>query len=480
MVLVTAVALITVSSVAQSDSDYTRRVLDFLFQYPSAYPGPTIPVRNSALRIYDPVEPIPVVNQELQLNHVLRTTDGLFVFIEGTGRVYQVRKTKGNGYQFDRIDSTRHFGYNHGAFVFTHRDTIFSLGGYGFWQYNGQLRFYQPESAGWAIQQLNRRVQVRRPDLGIFADHRNSAVWYINRGNKEEDLNLSAQKSIPKEEMTVFRLDLNRKEWKSMGKVSGKFLPMAAEANVIGSLPTGRLILINPTDEPQITLADYAGNRILKLADPVITKQIEQAIKGVDNLFRFVPVTVYQNDTLHILSGAGNRLHIPMTLNDFQPLGISIYEPFSGNADSGSTLRANENESSEKVMRSLAIGLGCGLALGFIFFRRRKSVMTEEVQDKDTFTKRETKVLKAFLEKSDGTLSVEEMDELLETNSRSRDVQNQKRSALTRSINQKYNLLTNDPENLIETRRQEFDRRMIRYELNQSKFSAIRDRVNGT
>jgi len=73
---------------------------------------------------------------------------------------------------------------------------------------------------------------------------------------------------------------------------------------------------------------------------------------------------------------------------------------------------------------------------------------------------------------------VEELDELLGTARKSKDMQNQKRSSVTRSINHTYQVITGDTENLIETRRQEFDRRMIRYELNQSKFAAIRDRVN--
>ena len=121
-------------------------------------------------------------------------------------------------------------------------------------------------------------------------------------------------------------------------------------------------------------------------------------------------------------------------------------------------------------------GVVSGSAAGYGYFKYRQTKPLP--QEPEYFAEQERKILLALDAASGLTMSVEEMDMLLKTEKKSKDRQNQVRSSVTRSINQKYNLLTGDPENLIETRRQEFDRRMIRYELNQTKFASIRKQMS--
>ena len=86
----------------------------------------------------------------------------------------------------------------------------------------------------------------------------------------------------------------------------------------------------------------------------------------------------------------------------------------------------------------------------------------------------EEDLIKFFLTKPEPSLSVDEVDEILETSKKSKDTQNQKRSAVTRSINSKYMMVTGDHENLINATRLEFDRRMIQYVLDVERFKNIK------
>lgn len=94
------------------------------------------------------------------------------------------------------------------------------------------------------------------------------------------------------------------------------------------------------------------------------------------------------------------------------------------------------------------------------------------------FDQMEQELIKNFLSKPEPYLSVDEVDELLETTKKSKDAQNQKRSAVTRSINNKYFMITGEEGNLISTSRMEFDRRMIQYILDLDKYSKIKHLFN--
>lgn len=104
---------------------------------------------------------------------IVKTKQGLFVLIDGTGRVYRVQKQE-NEIDFVRIDSTHYTGYNFGAYGFAIHDTLFSLGGYGFWRHNGHLRYFKGAQQGWEITALN--IEVPILDVGGGSGYK-SGFW---------------------------------------------------------------------------------------------------------------------------------------------------------------------------------------------------------------------------------------------------------------------------------------------------------------
>jgi len=101
-------------------------------------------------------------NKDSKLKY-LNTFNELYALPNGTGAVYKLSKTKSN--TFERIDSTLFQGYNNDAINFIHKDTIFSLGGYGLWHYNGQLRYFNIKKAEWELKPIDYLLPITSEDF---------------------------------------------------------------------------------------------------------------------------------------------------------------------------------------------------------------------------------------------------------------------------------------------------------------------------
>ena len=82
---------------------------------------------------------------------LIKSKKHLYIQLDATGRVYQATGITNEKICFTRLDSTYHIGYNQDQIVFEQNDTLFALGGEGFWRINGQLRYYSPLQNEWNI-----------------------------------------------------------------------------------------------------------------------------------------------------------------------------------------------------------------------------------------------------------------------------------------------------------------------------------------
>src|SRR5690606_23459997 len=107
---------------------------------------------------------------------LIRNKNGLFVALPGTGRLYKTLK-ENDRVVFQRLDSTVHTGDNFDSFIFSFRDTIYSLGGYGNWKVKGILRFYVEQKHEWEIMRLNQEIPIR-------AEYLHDLIWYDQKNGK--------------------------------------------------------------------------------------------------------------------------------------------------------------------------------------------------------------------------------------------------------------------------------------------------------
>lgn len=131
----------------------------------------------------------------------------LTIQLDGSGQLYQVA----NNDSVFRIDNTCYEGYNFDAYNFVFNDTLFSLGGYGFWQFNSQLRYYDEKTAEWSARPTNKNIPIRVSLFSqVYLDKENHKI-YVTYVDPEASLANSGSNKTNK--LYVQCLDLYTREW---------------------------------------------------------------------------------------------------------------------------------------------------------------------------------------------------------------------------------------------------------------------------
>jgi hypothetical protein len=79
------------------------------------------------------------------------------ISIPGTGQVYLFDRV---GKRLERLDVTFYHGYNFLATQYVRNDTLFSLGGYGFWHFNNLLTFFDLKNKEWEVKKTTGEAPV--------------------------------------------------------------------------------------------------------------------------------------------------------------------------------------------------------------------------------------------------------------------------------------------------------------------------------
>lgn len=130
--------------------------------------------------------------------------------VQGTGQVYMLDL---NHRRFERIDRTFYRGYNFYANQFVRNDTIFSIGGQGFWQKNSIITFYNEKKREWDLLKINKKNN--QPSDFKFSGY-----------SKKQDAFFSAffeQDSIINKQKIAFKLfDFKTRGWSEMGTITSE------------------------------------------------------------------------------------------------------------------------------------------------------------------------------------------------------------------------------------------------------------------
>lgn len=250
---------------------------------------------------------------------LIKTSKGLFVSLDGSGRIYQLLSNNGN-LEFKRIDSTIFFGYNLGSFPFAYHDTIYSLGGYGIWRINGQLRRYVDKARQWDVVGLNEEIPV-------MVDTHNSMMWYDYAKGKiyigsSVQRNEAVRSSSLNETNFVYDvsvLDLTTKNWQKLGTLSNYLREKSALIGNITASPWGQLVGFGN----KLMIIDYPNNRLLSL-------KAERNETITTTLFADPDTHLYyfKDSTLYFGNTAKNTLDsIQLRLSDFAASDEIVYTP---------------------------------------------------------------------------------------------------------------------------------------------------------
>lgn len=385
---------------------------------------------------------------------LVKSKTGLYVFIDGTGRLYQ-QTSKDSVAQWTRIDSTTHFGYNIAAFPFSYQDKVYNFGGYGLWRINGQLRVFNKKENTWDIVKLNKEIPF------IF-DEKSHLLWYDHKkGNIYLGYAIQRNEAVKTEEIdetildfTVRKLDLNKNEWTDLGILSSPIKDKIQTVITITMSPWGQLATLGD----KINLIDYEKNKLLALNT---SKSGYQTIfrKKYDHNFYFKDSTLFFGNILNKTLDS-----MPFSYLDFSDTGIQVFTPIPKAPFYRSILFL--------VVSLLSI---LGIVLWFLskqygFYRKKDTNSTTERTlgtplNTKLFEEAELMLLKLIIDNTEsGRLtSIEEINKVLGITKRNPETQKKQRSDIITSINQKYNFVHHNKPAIILKQRSSDDGRSFDY-----------------
>ncbi len=409
---------------------------------------------------------------------LVKNSKGLYIALNGSGRLYKASVNK-DILSFQRIDSTIYFGSNFGSFIFSFRDTIYSLGGYGFWKTNGLLRYYLEQRHEWEIMKLNKEISLKTGEIYdlVWYDQKNGKLYFgfINEGPE------TTTSQEPKNDLhfETHVLDLKKKEWEQIGTLSSFLKNDLTNIRNIVSSPFGQMIAFKNKN----IFLDYANNKIYRLSD---TKQreIEQMATstGDAHVNYFIDSIFYS-----WLREKGLMDSMKITKNDLVLLNETVYTP--GQA----TVNLAENNSSGNVLSIglIIVGIITAALLGYHFGTKKKKIISHSETDMEIkgenkkefvipFTPLEIEVIQVVFKNSlkGCYTSIEELNKVLGVGKKNSDTQKKQRSDIISSINKKYTYLLQSKQELIEKKRTESDKRSFEYYIAHSKLNEVTAMIN--
>ena len=400
---------------------------------------------------------------------LLKNSKGLYAALNGSGVLYKALLVN-DRIEFKKIDSTVYFGDNFDSFIFSYRDTIYSLGGYGYWKTKGLLRYYIEQRHEWEIMKLNREIPVlggKSYDLFYYDQKKGKLYFGFTR---EENNTTTGKESNSGLHFETQVLDLAKKEWQQLGTLT-PFLKndLTSIRNIISS-PYGQMIAFQNKN----MFLDYASNRIYRLSDAK-QREIEQlpTSTGDAHVNYFIDSTFYSWLTSKNLVDS-----LVISTKDLVLINEKIYtEGLSPATD------INQESSNKKnfVLFTL-IGLSVVAGSGYYFWKKKKQTTGFPKQQENNgngnyftipFSLLEIEVISVIVENSlkGNYTSIEEVNKALGVSKKNIEIQKKQRSDIITSINKKYSYIKRSQQELIEKKRTEFDKRSFEYYIDNARLS---------
>ena len=149
---------------------------------------------------------------------LLKKKKQVYIQLMGSGRLYQIQKKGKSEYDLIRLDSTFHTGSNFGSINFFYKDTLFKLGGIGFWKIKDYFTFFSNQTHEWELISSKKGVTVyQSPDKGIlFYADQEKGKFYLSNTIYQVDFPASFNTSFS-DTCRVF--DFKERTWENLGKV---------------------------------------------------------------------------------------------------------------------------------------------------------------------------------------------------------------------------------------------------------------------
>lgn len=403
----------------------------------------------------------------------------LYALVGGSGIVYESAPFSqlDDSLHFKRLDSTKLIGYNIDCFNFFYKDSLFNLGGYGFWRWNGQLRKFNPVVREWDIEALNR-------ELPLFNESMHANVWYQQTANRIWALSSlegnQALKSFlenkDRQIDSVMVLDLATRNWEAKGVLNPELTNQLYKVQLICSIDSG--LLVNRSGS--VEYWNLLQNQVLSLGPTPyrqhLTAKLDYHYVWFDKntLFISLPDPGSQLDSIRIVPGDFIATGKPIYTQINKGLGNYLYYLVAGLVVliAGVAVVVSRKFSLSKRLEASKPKPVTASAVHPATAELRSAYVRENI-----FTTIESALIRLILNNIQNTkqlTSIEAINRTLGIAHKSLDMQKRKRSDTITSINEKYMLYTGrSGAELIKRVRSELDGRMHEFYIPQEEIPVI-------
>ena len=422
------------------------------------------------------------------LENVLFTTSNIIkkgndVYIQplGTGRLYKAFNKYGK-IGIERIDQTVHSGVSFYAQNLFVKDTLFQIGGLGFWQIRGLITYYSTKTKQWELVQTNRAVQT------YFDDQKDAVIHYDDQ-RVDPKLYVSNSYYYPNYPSSFetastdscYVYDFNSKTWNALGKITPAYkrvfdLKHTHEMD----LHINKLLIFQT--QLEFYWADFEQNKVGTFNS------------AENNRLRELWLSTYNNDKSGLQTGfqfnLGEDVYF-MKLNDETNLTwiktrLNLNELDNKNAQPLYNSKSSFLESiglfiTEHKSNILIIIIVIIIAIAIRYNNVKKKKIPDElvVILYDNFFNSLTIIEKELIEAlyqhnlKDEELSTKTINKIIGVQQKDTLTQNKSRSDHFIKINQKFKMSTQNTESLFIKTRDSQDKRQYNYSLNPKYIHAI-------
>jgi len=350
-----------------------------------------------------------------------------FFTIPGTGHLYTFDLPI---LKLNRIDHTYFRGYNFNAAQFLRNDTIFSIGGNGFWQRHSIITFFNPKTKEWDMYTIkNQNINTtdnKFSGYSEFYDSFFSANLDVETLNGVNEINLS-----------IYSFKNNR--WECVGELKKDIIQYTQQK--YRTVWTGKyLILFN--DKSQA---------VIRIINPFTNELYKYEVSN-DHFFLSNCELYYSNGYLFSRSefGAGG------TSKGFVD-SISIESLLKNAIYIGNAYEPKRKKSFFRILAILVL-----IAILFTLSYRRFFIKQNELM----LSELECKIVKVFLNSEKGTrFTTLELNELLQIQKKTYNNQRQIRNRFISLLNQKLGKFFDSMDFVCRTPNND-DKRMMDYFIN--------------
>lgn len=394
---------------------------------------------------------------------ILKKNRNSFYFIEnGSGRTIQT-DSMGN---WERIDKTKYSGDRFGAYTFIYNDTLFSIGGYGYWRVTGALRYFDEYTREWSIIRLNKNIQIAEGVNALF--HFNSSLkkLFVIYQYYPDEYITSNQPISNQPQLKLAVLNLQHKQWEETNFIISPTLAKnISDLKIIAF--TNQEIFVHSKHKRQ--------GLALNLLENIFTEYNEAFFTRIAQIRQQIPLrTEYSSDTSYYIYDLEKRQHFEIPISKYRS---SVTHQLYFNDKS--------LKKDSKLEYLLFISLFINLALVFtnaVFILKLKKKSEVINQDKkelediaikpkkfiDLLEDEEYKVFSKLIEnyKIHKRTSIEEINHILNLESRHYKIRNNIRADVLKSINKKFSNYLGVDETLVIRIKSDFDKRFFEYHIN--------------